>query len=281
MHVVAEVEREEYKSGKKPTRFIFVDFLRGLTVLFVVLFHLMWNMDYFELVDFKPEESILICGVELATLKFLSYSLVMYALLHYIALRTPATAQALSVPVILMCIYSWKNAAQHYGVAMIMFILGMSLALRQSSRGPDYEKFVILFCIACGLTILTSLVVPRQFIYFGAIHCLALNSLLGSFIVPVSRYCGWIGFLILLYTPVLGKFPLEVPVYPSLDLMPWFNNLGFVAFGIYAHHLGMHALQSEVFEKTIFPTLGHHSLKIYLTHQLILFPLVFGVKRII
>ena len=271
---------KDHEGAEKQTRYIAVDFARGLTVAFVVVFHFIWDMEYFGLLSFDTDESAHAWVVRSATLQFLSYCFVMYSCLHIVAHIAPIIAEALAFPVIFTCIALWKTTAQEYGVAMIMFILGMSLAIRNASGVPGYNRVICLSAVACFISLASYVCAPGQFIYFGAIHCLTLNSLLGIGLLPFARYCGLFGSLILLYTTVFGRFPLEVPVYPSLDFMPWFNNMAWVSFGIYAHHLGFHRIQSDVFGKTIFPTLGRNSLRIYLCHQLILFPLVYGVKRL-
>mmetsp|Transcript_22837 Transcript_22837/g.18919 ORF Transcript_22837/g.18919 Transcript_22837/m.18919 type:complete len:189 (-) Transcript_22837:34-600(-) len=177
--------------------------------------------------------------------------------------------------------------AQISGVCLIMMCLGMSQALVHRN-GIVWREVVTratkLGSLAAVITILSLIFVPQQWIYFGAIHCLCLNSILT---VPFTQMpkVALVGFIVIQsYSMAFGSCPLEVPLdWPTLDVMPWFHNLGYCLLGVWLYSRGVPKLATVslipgtrvYFEDTVMTTFGRHSLVIYLVHQAIFFPAVY------
>ncbi|EER04337.1 hypothetical protein Pmar_PMAR021844 [Perkinsus marinus ATCC 50983] len=108
---------------------------------------------------------------------------------------------------------------------------------------------------------------PRTPIYFGAIHCITLNTLLTMIFIRVPRIA-LVGFVyIQFFTMMGGVFPLEIPTNrPTVDVIPWFHNLGYCLLGVWLHSVGAHKIsaielipgRSVHFEDTVFTFFGRH-----------------------
>jgi uncharacterized membrane protein len=189
------------------------------------------------------------------------------------------------------CCIMWHYwASQMSGVGIIMFCVGISsyvqnrVTIQWRKIFSRIKKLVLVsFCI----TAVTYIFLPDEFIYFGAIHCISLVSILHLPFLKFPQFAIIGSGAIFSYKAFIGDFPLEVKVFRStVDHMPWFENLGYLLFGIFCGYMGMHQathfircmwgrLQPGIhLEDTVFPLLGRHSLFIFIAHQVVLFPLV-------
>ncbi|KAF4697659.1 hypothetical protein FOZ60_000011 [Perkinsus olseni] len=252
MSVLGE-EDSKRRRGPKP-RAPFIDFLRGLSLAFIVSFHFMWDLREFHFLPHAPPLDKA-GGLPIRNyLFFIVYFAISFTSFILACLYSPYLGYAVYAPVVTYCIYSMWWESQVSGVCLIMICLGMSQAL---------------------------------WVYFGAVHCLCLNSLLT---VPFARrpQAALLGFLFIQsYTMAFGACPLEVPLdWPTLDVMPWFHNFGYCLLGVWLYSKGLHKLASisgipgtrVYLEDTVLTTFGRHSLIIYLLHQGLLFPIVYGVS---
>ncbi|KAF4669463.1 hypothetical protein FOL47_002537 [Perkinsus chesapeaki] len=180
------------------------------------------------------------------------------------------------------------------GVAMIHLCVGLSQALANKNRVIKWKAVIHrtmkLALLAASLSAYTYYRFPESPIVFGALHCICLNSLLS---LPFVKHPNLAlpGFLFCqLYTMFIGVFPLEVDLdRPSIDVMPWFNNLAFCLLGVWLHDKGLHKTPSlrlfpfrqyVPFEDSAFCTLGRWSLTVYLCHELVFVPLTLVVKQL-
>lgn len=182
--------------------------------------------------------------------------------------------------------------------ASFILLLGLSVALdrdRARARGRSLAGRaayrVTLIGGAAGLVTLgTWLALPDSFVYFGILHLLAVCTLLLAFtarcgavansaIGIVVLVVGWSGLLDAPapepWLAVLGWQAPRATVdwYP---LAPWagFAFLGFaMGRALYAGGSRRFALPDWRRATAPLEALGRHSLLIYLTHQLVLFPL--------
>jgi uncharacterized membrane protein len=185
-------------------------------------------------------------------------------------------------------------------------LLGLSIALdreRVRSAGGSLpvrtgRRFLLIGGSAALVTLGTWLALPDQFVYCGILHLLAactvlvaltarlgaaLNALLGVAVLAI----GWSGFLDgpapEPWLAVLGWDAPRATVdwYP---LAPWagFAFLGF-ALGRALYPGGRRRFSVPHWERQSSPVrlLGRHSLPIYLTHQLVLFPLFWLVSALL
>jgi uncharacterized membrane protein len=254
-------------------RFAFLDWLRGLGVSFIVVFHFMWDMYYFEVLSPDPGDNHGTYGIPSEKcLYFLLYFLTNFILLRKVRNHLGTMAEMVYFIVItVVCLRLWWHTCQESGVALLMVILGLSSAIRHAHT-VDWtfikNRFLKLFALSCAISILTYIFYREAWIYFGALHCICLNSLLHIPFLQRPRLSLLAGIAILVYTPIFGTFPLEVPIRTTLDHIPWFHNLGFVLLGVASAELReMIETKMNLRKSEVFVTIGRKSLLIYLIHQ--------------
>ncbi|NLE22140.1 MAG: DUF1624 domain-containing protein [Actinobacteria bacterium] len=170
--------------------------------------------------------------------------------------------------------------------------VGRSLALRA------LQRTALIAGASALVTLATWLVLPDRFVFFGILHLLAAstllvsatarfgavaNALLGAAVLAV----GWSGLFDgaapATWLTVLGWSSPQATVdwYP---LAPWagFAFLGF-ALGQAFYPRGRRSYSLPHWERQTAPLrlMGRHSLLIYLTHQLVLFPVVWLVAAVL
>ena len=158
-----------------------------------------------------------------------------------------------------------------------MFCLGLSSAIKHENY-LDFEYVVrrvgSLTLIAILITAVTYYFERESFVYFGAIHAIAVNSVLHLPFLHNAKLAGLVAVGILLYNTCIGEFPLEVPKEETLDYIPWFSNLGFVLLGVLAHSQGLHRVTNHLVQDPWFNWAGQQALWIYLSHQALIFTIV-------
>jgi uncharacterized membrane protein len=192
------------------------------------------------------------------------------------------------------------------GVAMFMFCIGASTVIKYNQQynhnrnlmiiKRGFINFIKLGCFSMLITIITFIFIPDKYIYFGALHCLSLISILHiPFVLMNSPSLTFIiACCMIIYGKVFGLFPLEAPVgFETLDLMLWFNNLAYsligVSFAQYKIHQFLqkrinndkYCLKDYFHENNVFCFLGRYSFLIYILHQAILFPIIIFIKNYI
>lgn len=270
-------------------RFCYIDVARGLTVCFVTFFHYVWNLRHNYVM---PNEPRIRDGHELflQIIEFWIFFGVSFLWLSE-AFHTSAYLGYIGFALVTAVCIMWHYwAAQASGVGMIMFTIGLSSYVQNCDGlkwGKIFGRIKKLFVIALGITVVTYALMPHEFVYFGAIHCITLVSILH---LPFLKFPQWavLGTVFIFsYKAFIGDFFLEVPVFRStVDHMAWFLNLGYVLLGVFCGHMGLHKATHYVrclwggfkpgiaLEDTVFVFLGRHSLLIFVMHQVVLFPLV-------
>lgn len=238
--------REHGPAVAARTRFWEIDAARGVAIVAMVLFHAAWDWAYFE-------------GPGLG-----------------------AAADCFSGPI----------------AASFILLLGLSVALdrdrtrtaRRSLAGRAARRVALIGGAAGLVTLGTWIALPDSFVYFGILHLLAVCTLLLAFSARLGAVVnallgvallviGWSGLLDgpapASWLAILGWDAPRVTVdwYP---LTPWagFALLGFAA-GRTWYAEGRRRFSLPDWERPTAPlgALGRHSLVVYLTHQLVLFPL--------
>lgn len=167
-------------------------------------------------------------------------------------------------------------------VIVFLFLLSMGLSLPLVHYPKiKWKKMLRRTGKIGGLALIVSLVTyllfPKHWIYFGTLHCIAV---VGPMALPLLKYpyIALISGLALITPSVL--FNLNIPwfVLPhqSMDYIAPFPWVGVVWLGFFAFHKKFHHFslpQVKIFNFLGF--LGKHSLLIYMAHQAILYALVY------
>ena len=183
--------------------------------------------------------------------------------------------------------------------ASFITLLGVSIALdRDRSRATGRplalraaQRTLLIAGASALVTLATWLVLPDRFVFFGILHLLAASTLLVSLtarlgvvlnaLIGVAMLAiGWSGLLNgvapAIWLSIIGWSPPQATVdwYP---LAPW-SGFAFVGFALgqtfYPGGRRRHSLPPWDRQTATLRLMGRHSLLVYLTHQLLLFPLV-------
>lgn len=190
--------------------------------------------------------------------------------------------------------------------ASFITLLGVSVSLdRDRSRAMGrslvtraLQRTLLIGGAAALVTLVTWLALPDRFVFFGILHLLAAstlllaltarfgavtNALLGTAVLVV----GWSGLLEgaapAAWLSVAGWSPPQATVdwYP---LAPW-SGFAFIGFALgqtfYPDGRRGFALPHWDRQTATLGLMGRHSLLVYLTHQLILFPLVWLIATVL
>jgi uncharacterized membrane protein len=231
-------------------RFWEIDFLRGIAILMMVMYHFLFDLTYFNI-----------------------YATDLYALPVLLFLYPIGTLFLLLVGISLTLSYSRVKHTMS----------------RQQLQLKFFKRGTWIFCLGLIITLVTWIYPHDGFILFGVLHCIGLSIILAytliRFPIPslvLGILCIIIG--VFLQTTIttsfswllwLGLTPAQFYTLDYFPLLPWF---GVVLLGVF---LGNSLYQNN---KRIFPLqdhssfilvrgmcfLGRYSLIIYLLHQLII-----------
>ncbi|MBR7889011.1 DUF1624 domain-containing protein [Marinomonas sp. A79] len=155
----------------------------------------------------------------------------------------------------------------------------------KQKKAPFWRRDAKLFCSAAGISLVTYLAVPDQWIYFGILHFIFIASLItrpfagwpivsaliGASIVFLYQLTHWLHF------PNAFAMITQYISLPSrtLDIVFPFPWLGVVLIGPIIGHLRWHqwSLPNNLLT-SILAYMGRHALPFYLLHQLVLYSLV-------
>ncbi|MCR4335756.1 MAG: DUF1624 domain-containing protein, partial [archaeon] len=179
-------------------RFWEIDFLRGIAIIMMIVFHLLWDLKYFNFIQGN--------------------------------------------------IYSgFWGVFQIATASLFIFLAGVSLALSFSKHKghttPMIGRAGKILGAALGISLVTFILFPQSYIYFGILHFIGISILLG---IPFAnrKYISLALGLFVLLLPQFYNLPsleifslmwvgLATPI-PTLDyfsIFPWF---GVVLLGIFA-----------------------------------------------
>ncbi len=241
-------------------RFWEVDFIRGLAVVMMVLFHLAYDLSYF--------------GV---------YGLDMYSGFWFYFARVTASIFILLAGVSLSLSASRARLQGQ----------DKKLYLKFMKRGLE------IFSIGLGLTAVTYLLIGNGFIIFGILHFIGLSIILAYPFLNLKALNMMVGTVIIVVGIYLQGFEFDFPWllwlglaprgFYTLDyfpLFPWFGAilvgifLGDAFYGGCSRRIGLPDL-SGFFPAKPFIPLGRNSLPIYLIHQPLLIAAIYILKKLI
>ncbi|MFA6458508.1 MAG: heparan-alpha-glucosaminide N-acetyltransferase [Patescibacteria group bacterium] len=243
----------------RPARFVEVDFLRGVAVLLMIVFHLIFDLNYLDLVKFTLDSFFWIAFERITATVFIFLVGVSLQLSY---LRHQQAGELIS--------FYKRNVVR--AISLIFFALLITLVTRLYSPG-SYIFFGVLHFIAVAILLALPLVRYHFANLILGLICLILGISLPLFLSEaILNYCSLIFWNENLNT--LDYFPL----------LPWF---GFVLLGIFFAKLAYKNFKRQFsFDFTWLQDnkigacgalLGRNSLWIYLLHQ----PVIVGVLMVL
>ena len=164
-------------------------------------------------------------------------------------------------------------------VFLFLICVGMGLALVHKS-GIKWNRLIRRFIKIGGwaavITVITFVMFPKNLVYFGVLHCIAVTSVTGVFFVDRPMLSLLLGVILivsnLVFQPTLLHISEWLGVNP-MDYVPFYPWFGVVLAGIYLKSINFHKIPiKKTFPIRLLEVMGRHSLKIYLLHR----PIIFG-----
>ena len=233
-------------------RFWEVDLLRGIAIALMVLYHFVFDLDYFEIYEVNPTSGF-----------------------PLVVARVTVTLFLLLLGLSLTLSHSRSRTLGQEGQF-----------LRRLLR-----KSAVILILALGISIVSYLFVGRCFIVFGVLHMIGLSLLLAYPFLRMKRANFIIGLLFIsagiilqtiivdcLWLLLLGLAPQDFCSLDYVPLLPWFGvvligmGLGGVLYPDYRRRVKLPDLSGNLLVRTL-TILGQNSLAIYLIHQ----PIMLGI----
>lgn len=231
-----------------------IDVARGLAIAAMIIYHFSWDLSFLKLIE----------------------------------------TNILQVP-------AWRWFAR--GIAgSFLFLAGIGLALAHAQgfrRIPFLKRLMKVGGAALAVTLVTFFAFPESYIFFGILHCIAVSSVLALPFLRVPPALSFAAALFFLIAPSLFTSPaLDAPYLDWLGLgaadpvtndyvplFPWFGVvLGGVAAGkLLLPRVGTMSLarwQARGALSRLLVWAGRKSLPIYLTHQIVLLGILYGVLQV-
>jgi uncharacterized membrane protein len=164
-------------------------------------------------------------------------------------------------------------------VSLFLISVGITLVIRY--KKVTLKMFAIrlmkIALVALAISLITYFAFPQQWIFFGILHLILVASFISFFFIDYPRLALFTAFLIFVFNffQIINFSWLYFDFLPknSLDFYPLLPWLALVLIGIF---IGYHPIYKKIFitRFSIIQYLGSHSMIFYITHQLVLFPLV-------
>ena len=232
-----------------------IDVARGLAILAMVLYHFSWDLSFLKLIQ----------------------------------------TNILQIP-------AWRWFARGIAGSFLRLVgVGLALAHAQGFRRPAFlRRLLKVGGAALAVTLVTFFAFPESYIFFGILHCIAASSVLALPFLRLSPALSIIGAVICFAAPWiltgpafdqpwldwLGLGSTDPVTNDYVPIFPWF---GFVLIGLAAGKLllplketmGLARWRAEDGFSRGLVWAGRKSLPIYLTHQIVLLAILFGVLQIV
>lgn len=167
-------------------------------------------------------------------------------------------------------------------VLLFLLCVGMGLCLSNKEKIQWIKvkrRFLKLTALAAVISIYTYFAFPKNWIYFGTLHCIAICSVLALPFINYPRTSLIVGLAInILYWLLKLRFvpfsrSLKIVSMDYIPLHPWF---GIVLIGIFLYHVNFHKIGSDSIRlPNWFLWISKQSLWIYVLHQIILYGIVY------
>jgi uncharacterized membrane protein len=237
-------------------RFWEVDFLRGMAIVLMVLFHLAFDLNYFGIRELEVASGFWFFLARFTALLFL-----------------------LLVGVSLTLSHSWAR------------LLGQEDRFRLSLM----KRSLWIFGLAMGVTLVTYFFIREGFIVFGVLHLIGVSLLLAYPFLRLNGANFVFGLLFILFGLSLQNLPVDYPWllwlglapagFYSVDYFPLFPWFGVILLGVafgdlfyqgYRRRVPLPDLTGSCLVRGL-AFLGRNSLVIYLVHQPVLIGLMYLV----
>ncbi len=241
-------------SKTKNQRFWEIDLLRGIAIIMMIIFHILFDLDFLGVVQIN-----------------------LYSGVNLLFLHSIGIIFLLLVGVSLSLSYSRSENVLPKRKIWLKFI----------------KRGIIVFCLGLIITVVTWFSLDRGFIIFGVLHCIGLciifsvpflkyrfsNLVLGAILVFIG---------IVLKTMVFdfpwflwaGFVPRGFYTIDYFPILPWFGVvligvfIGNILYSNYKRSFHINDFSRFKFVK-LFCFLGRHSLVIYFIHQLVILSLIY------
>jgi uncharacterized membrane protein len=240
-----------------------LDFIRGLAIVVMVLFHFSWDLQYFDLLqaDFLSQFAGMASNLASIFVMLVGVSL---TLSYRREIQRSGEQQSFNI----FKKYLMRGA--------LIFALGLGITVVALIIAEGRVDFGILHLIGFSVAAAFPFLRFRWFNLALGIVILLVGYLLVTQITPESRWFVWLGFRPEFYTPQ-DYFPV----------LPWF---GWTLIGLALGNFLYTPPDERKFKipdlskragVRHFSIIGRNSLLIYIVHQPILFPLVFVVSLLV
>lgn len=234
----------------KSQRFLEIDILRTVAIILMIVFHFVYDLDNFTNLDINVRDPFW----------------------YYIG-RVSAFS--------------------------FMFLSGVSSCL---SRHP-VKNGIKTFAYGLGITVVTFIFLREDYVRFGILHLLGISMMLNPLfsilprlaLIPLALFSFWIGQILKSSssnTAWLLPIGVTYPDFSSIDYYPIFPYIGVTIIGVFFFRTfytnskgffdpGRIPLFNRKKLQFLIRVMSHHSLAIYLIHQLILISLIFLVQAVL
>lgn len=227
-----------------------LDSIRGVGVILMILFHLIFDLYFFKIINFPPDQLPWILIARAAQIIFIVCAGITFA-------------------------FSTEKSPD----------LKISKIFQSKLK-----YLLTLSSLALLITLITWLLFGDQFVIFGILHFYVIATLLTIPLQKLKIWNGLLGILILLAAFLLPKFDalwwtyplgLNAPTFLAFDyfpLLPWYGVfLIGVALGSFLISKNIFSNYQSIFRNLTLEKIGKHSLLIYLFHQ----PIIAGMILLI
>lgn len=170
-------------------------------------------------------------------------------------------------------------------VTLFMFSVGVSICMAHPNTINRRSYFIRQAKIGIAALIIsasTYFLFPKNWIYFGTLHCIFFTTLLITPLRNMKWASAIIGIAILLLDLTPYAIPFPQMSHASLDYIAVFPWTGVSLLGISFFHFEFHKVDyPQFFLVRWIQFLGKHSFLIYVTHQLVLYSIVYIAYKII
>ena len=172
-------------------------------------------------------------------------------------------------------------------VFLFLICVGMGLALVHKNgikRDLVAKRFLKIGGWALFISLVTYIIFPKNFVFFGILHCIAAASVAAVFFVNRPKLCLLLCLALvipdLIFQPTLIPISEWMDVEP-IDYIPFYPWIGIVLLGIYFESINFHKIHlNRIFLISALEAMGRRSLKIYLLHRPILVGMIFFLYKL-